>query len=204
MVILLPTNLRGRVENPYIGLLLFIAIPIVFFVGLALIPIGIMLAKRRIAAKIGAVPDRASAFRRAGIFFAVMTFANVIIGSQLSYRAVEHMDTAQFCGQSCHVMKPEFTAHQRPPHEGVACASCHIAPGATGWLHAKMAGTHQLISVIFNTFRARSNRRWRIIGSFLRRTRVSSVTHGNGSSGRVYESSQSTKTMRQTRARKRS
>ena len=40
-----------------------------------------------------------------------MTMANVLIGSQVSYRAVEHMETVQFCGQSCHVMKPEFTAH---------------------------------------------------------------------------------------------
>ncbi len=149
---LLPTNLRGRVENPYIGLLLFIVIPAIFFVGLALIPVGVILAKRRIAATIETLPDRKSAFRRAGIFFAVMTVANVIIGSQFSYRAVEHMDTAQFCGQSCHVMKPEFTAHMSPPHEGVTCASCHIAPGATGWLHAKMAGTNQLFAVVFNTF----------------------------------------------------
>jgi hypothetical protein len=149
---LLPTNLRGRVENPYIGLLLFIVIPVIFFVGLALIPIGVFLAKRHIAATIETLPDRKSAFRRAGIFFAVMTVANVIIGSQFSYRAVEHMDTAQFCGQSCHVMKPEFTAHMSPPHQGVACASCHIAPGATGWVHAKMAGTHQLFSVVFNTY----------------------------------------------------
>ena len=149
---LLPTNLRGRVENPYIGILLFIVIPVIFFAGLALIPMGLFLAKHRIAAAIGTLPDRKSAFRRTAIFFAVMTVANVIIGSQLSYRAVEHMDTAQFCGQSCHVMKPEFTAHQLPPHQAVECATCHIAPGATGWLHAKMAGTHQLFAVVFNTF----------------------------------------------------
>src|SRR5580692_7075871 len=149
---LLPTNLRGRVENPYIGILLFIIIPVIFFVGLALIPIGLYFAKRRVAAEIETLPDRRSAFRRAGIFFAVMTVANVIIGSQFSYRAVEHMDTVQFCGQSCHVMKPEFTAHQMAPHEGVACASCHIAPGATGWLHAKMNGTNQLFGVIFNNY----------------------------------------------------
>ena len=42
-----------------------------------------------------------------------MTLANLVIGSQVSYRAVEHMETVQFCGQSCHVMKPEFTAHLR-------------------------------------------------------------------------------------------
>lgn len=149
---LLPTNLRGRVENPYIGILLFIIIPAIFFAGLALIPIGVYLAKRHIEATIETLPDPKSAFRRAAIFFAVMTVANVIIGSQFSYRAVEHMDTAQFCGQSCHVMKPEFTAHLIAPHDGVECASCHIAPGATGWLHAKMAGTNQLFAVMFNTF----------------------------------------------------
>ena len=50
-------------------------------------------------------------------------------------------------------MKPEFTAHAAmPPHQAVACASCHIAPGATGWLKAKMAGTNQLFAVMFNTF----------------------------------------------------
>src|ERR1700689_1627338 len=60
----LPANIRGRVENPYIGLLVFIAIPAVFFVGLALIPIGIALGRRSAAAAIGAVPDRRAAMRR--------------------------------------------------------------------------------------------------------------------------------------------
>src|ERR1700733_974791 len=137
-LIVLPENIRGNVNNPYIGLLLFIAIPIVFFAGLALIPIGIALAKRKVIENLEA-PERRPDWRRAGIFFGVMTIANVVIASQLSYRAVEHMDTVQFCGQTCHVMKPEFTAHAAMgPHQAVACAECHIAPGPTGWLKAKM------------------------------------------------------------------
>jgi hypothetical protein len=148
----LPANIRGNVGNPYIGLLIFIAIPIVFFAGLALIPIGIALGRRRVAADFTNASDRRAAWHRAGVFFAIMTFANIVIGSQLSYRAVEHMETVQFCGQSCHVMKPEFTAHLRAPHQQVGCASCHIAPGATGWLQAKMSGTRQLMAVTFNTF----------------------------------------------------
>jgi nitrate/TMAO reductase-like tetraheme cytochrome c subunit len=150
----LPLNLRGAgVDNPYIGLLVFIAIPIVFFAGLALIPIGIALAKRQVVQSLNEVEDRRLAWRRVGIFFGVMTVANVVIASQLSYRAVEQMDTVQFCGATCHVMKPEFTAHGAlPPHQAVACASCHIAPGATGWLKAKMNGTSQLMAVTFNNF----------------------------------------------------
>src|SRR5579863_71317 len=148
----LPANIRGNVSNPYIGLLTFIAIPIIFFAGLALIPIGIGLGRRKAAAALNPPVDRSAAWRRAGLFFAIMTMANLVIGSQLTYRAVEHMETNQFCGQSCHVMKPEFTAHLSPPHQAVGCASCHIAPGATGWLKAKMAGTRQLIGVTLNNF----------------------------------------------------
>jgi nitrate/TMAO reductase-like tetraheme cytochrome c subunit len=150
----LPLNLRGAgVNNPYIGLLVFIAIPIVFFAGLILIPIGIALAKRKVSEDLNEGEDRRMAWRRAGIFLGVMTVANVVIASQLSYRAVEHMDTVQFCGQTCHVMKPEFTAHAAlPPHQAVACAECHIAPGATGWLKAKMNGTSQLMAVVFNNY----------------------------------------------------
>src|SRR5205823_5454734 len=40
-LLLLPAHMRGHVDNPYIGLLVFIAIPVFFFLGLALIPIGI-------------------------------------------------------------------------------------------------------------------------------------------------------------------
>jgi hypothetical protein len=149
----LPLNITGRVNNPYIGLLVFIAIPIIFFAGLALIPIGIALAKRKVVDNLNEVEDRRVAWRRVGIFFAVMTVANVVIASQLSYRAVEHMDTVQFCGQTCHVMKPEFTAHAAMgPHQAVACAECHIAPGATGFLKAKMNGTHQLMGVLLNNY----------------------------------------------------
>ncbi len=148
----LPANIRGHVGNPYIGLLIFIAIPAVFFAGLALIPIGIALSRHRVTAGFSSATERQAAWRRAGVFFAVMTLANIVIGSQLSYRAVEHMETVQFCGQTCHVMKPEFTAHLLAPHQAVGCASCHIAPGANGWLQAKMSGTRQLMAVTFNNF----------------------------------------------------
>ena len=88
----LPVDIRGHVGNPYIGLLVFIAIPAVFFVGLALIPIGIALSRRRVTAEFANESDRRVAWRRAGVFFAVMTLGNIVIGSQLSYRAVEHID----------------------------------------------------------------------------------------------------------------
>jgi len=49
-------------------------------------------------------------------------------------------------------MKPEFNAHQMAPHQKVACVGCHVAPGASGWVKSKMAGTRQLMGVIFDSF----------------------------------------------------
>jgi hypothetical protein len=149
---LLPVHLRGHVDNPYIGILVFLLIPILFFAGLALIPIGLAIAKRRGEDLFESAESRQGAWRRAALFFLIMTVANLVIGSQLSYRAVEHMETVQFCGQTCHVMKPEFTAHQRPPHHQVECVSCHVAPGAAGWIKAKTAGVRQLVAVALNNY----------------------------------------------------
>ena len=147
----LPLHLSGGAGNPYIGLLAFIGIPIVFFAGLALIPVGIFLGKRRIAAGL-AVPNRRVIVQRLVLFFGVMTFINIVIGSQVTYRAVSQMETTQFCGESCHVMKPEFTAHLTGPHQKVVCVECHVTPGASGFVAAKIAGSRQLKEVIFNSF----------------------------------------------------
>jgi NapC/NirT cytochrome c family, N-terminal region len=148
---ILPLHLKGGGNDPYIGLLAFIGIPILFFAGLILIPIGIFLAKRRIAAGL-AVANRRALIQRLVLFFGVMTTINIVLGSQLTYRAVQHMETTQFCGQSCHVMKPEFTAHLTGPHQKVVCVECHVTPGATGFINAKVAGTRQLFLVLTDKF----------------------------------------------------
>lgn len=45
----LPIQLRGHANNPYIGIVVFIFIPVIFVFGLVLIAFGIFLARRRIA-----------------------------------------------------------------------------------------------------------------------------------------------------------
>lgn len=146
----LPTQVRGHASNPYVGILVFIAIPAVFIAGLLSIALGVFLARRRIKEGLPVGEDRRAYRRKLAIFFAVTTAANIIIGTQGTYRAVEHMETVQFCGQSCHVMKPEFAAHQNSPHANVECVDCHVTPGVTGWVQSKMAGTRQLLDVVFS------------------------------------------------------
>ena len=142
----------GRTANPYIGILIAFAIPAIFFLGLILIPVGAWLSRRRIQAGLAQVQSRRTVMRRLGLFFATMTVVNVVIASQVTYRAVAHMETDQFCGQSCHVMKPQFVANGRSVHRNVGCVNCHIVPGAEGFMRAKMNGTRQLLEVTLNDY----------------------------------------------------
>jgi len=147
----LPVHMRGHVDNPYIGVLAFVVIPLIFFAGLGLIPLGIFLGWRR--AKKGlkqAITDPKLAFRRLAILLGSATVLNVIVGTQFTYRAVEHMESVQFCGQTCHVMTPEFSAFQDSPHSRLQCVDCHVAPGAGGWLASKVAGSRQMMAVLLN------------------------------------------------------
>jgi NapC/NirT cytochrome c family, N-terminal region len=148
----LPAQIRGHVDNPYIGIVFFLILPIVFFAGLALIPIGVYLSRRQIQRGLtGPTFDRKVALERLAWFFGATTLANVLIGTQVTYRAVEHMETPQFCGGTCHVMHPEFAAYQNSPHSRVECVECHVAPGAGGWISSKAAGMRQLFETVLNT-----------------------------------------------------
>jgi hypothetical protein len=149
----LPQQIRGHAENPYAGILIFLILPAVFFLGLALIPVGVYLGKRRVREGLAEAPfDRRAALTRLGWFLGITTAANVLIGTQITYRAVKYMETPKFCGQSCHVMTPEFTAHMYSPHAELECVECHVAPGAAGWLASKTAGTRQLVEVMFDSY----------------------------------------------------
>ena len=150
-------DLFGFHSNPYIGLVFFLVLPAIFLLGLALMPIGAWLARRR--RRQGRAPQwprldlNDPIHRRAMVIVVVLTMANIVIVSLAAYRGIEYMDSVEFCGQACHtVMKPEFTAHQDGPHARVACVRCHIGPGATGFAKAKMSGTRQLVAVSFHTY----------------------------------------------------
>ena len=148
----LPSHLRDHATNPYIGILLFIALPIVFALGLILMPIGVWLSRRAIQKGLKQVLTRKKSLQRMAAFLVIATILNLAIMTHVSYSAVNYMEGTQFCGTNCHVMKPEYAAYKISPHARVPCVDCHVTPGATGWIESKMAGTRQLIDVVFNTY----------------------------------------------------
>jgi nitrate/TMAO reductase-like tetraheme cytochrome c subunit len=149
----LPAEVTGHTENPYKGAVVYLILPIALVVGLALAALGMLLARRRIRERLKTeVVDRRAAWHRLIAFLAITVAGNLAIGTQLTYRAIEYMDTPQFCGATCHVMRPEYVGHLDSNHASVACAECHVAPGAGGWIDAKMNGTRQLWQVLTDSY----------------------------------------------------
>jgi len=156
---LLPVTLRGEADNPYMGILAFLVLPGPFFAGLILIPLGMWLKRKR-ERRSGLYPPefprlewRNPELRKLAYFILVTTVLNIAIASQLSYGAVNYMDTVTFCGRTCHnVMQPEYTAYQDSPHSRVECVKCHIGPGAGWFVRSKLSGVGQVFAVTFNTY----------------------------------------------------
>jgi len=153
-------DLLGLHTNPYLGILFFLVLPGIFLFGLALIPLGSWLERRRRArgrpsAQIHwpRIDFNDPVHRHTAIIIFALTIANVVIVSLAAYRGVEYMDSVQFCGQVCHtVMKPEFAAYQDGAHSRVACVQCHIGPGASWFARSKVSGLRQVFAVSFHTY----------------------------------------------------
>jgi len=143
-------------DNPYLGIIFFLLLPGLFVLGLLLIPVGVILRRRKLKAA-GQIPavfpkidfnDRI--FRHGVDIVLVATIVNLLVVAIASYRGAAYMDSPQFCGQTCHVMHPEYTAYKISPHSHVACAECHIGSGAESYFKAKVNGTKQLMEVAFH------------------------------------------------------
>jgi nitrate/TMAO reductase-like tetraheme cytochrome c subunit len=157
-LIFLPVTLRQGISHPYVGIVVYLLLPGLFLLGLVLIPIGSGLKRRRLR-KAGKLPQefepidlRSPELRKMVIFIGVTTFLNIIIASQFSYSAVQYMESPNFCGATCHVMKPEYRAYEVSAHSKVECVACHVGPGAAGFMRAKVTGVRQVFHVMFNSY----------------------------------------------------
>ncbi len=145
--------------HPYIGLLVYLILPGIFILGLLLIPLGIWLRRRRLHAS-GTLPAvypaidlRLPVVRHTLEWVAFATVANLLILGTASYRGVEYMDSANFCGTTCHtVMAPEYSTYQNSPHSRVECVECHIGPGAGWFVRSKVSGLRQVVAVTLHTY----------------------------------------------------
>ena len=150
--------LAGMLHNPYAGLVVFVAIPAVFVLGLLLMPIGARIQRRKLARDPQAAVDwpvidfRRASIRRTAVIITALTAVNVIIILLAGYGSLHWMESPTFCGQVCHTpMQPQHTAWSNSVHARIACVECHIGEGAGAFVHAKLSGVRQLVHAVTNT-----------------------------------------------------
>ncbi len=152
----------GMHGNPYVGILAYLVLPGCFLAGLVLIPLGVLLDRRRSwrAYQEGRAPSaypvidlNRNQTRRLLLSFLLLTLINVMILSAATFKGVEVMESTEFCGQACHsVMAPEFAAYQDSPQSRVKCVECHIGPGADWFVKSKLSGAWQVVSVSLDLY----------------------------------------------------
>ena len=145
--------------SPYIGIFAYMLLPGFLVLGLLLIPIGMLIERRRRRSRAPSIPrfpriDLNDPRQRSG-FAMFLSFSVVFVALSAvgSYRAYEFTDSVQFCGQLCHtVMNPEYTAYLQSPHARVRCVDCHVGPGAGWYVRSKLSGAYQVYSVTFHKY----------------------------------------------------
>ena len=151
----------SKEESPYLGILTYLIAPGFLMLGLVLAVVGRLIQRRKLARSTmaeAAMPpfiidfNSARDRRRFGIFL-VVSLGFFLISAIGSYQTYHVTKSVQFCGQACHdVMQPQYVAYQNSPHARVGCTECHVAPGAAGFVKAKVGGLHQVYTAIFKKY----------------------------------------------------
>ncbi len=154
----LTLDMLGLVENPYAAIVTYMVLPGIMILGLILIPVAGYL-RRRQCHKFGISREHLQInlsdhrHRKFLIGFIVLTVINFSILAVVGYEGYHFSDSPYFCGQVCHkVMAPEYTVYQRSAHANVPCVECHIGPGVSWFVRAKISGMRQVAAVITDSY----------------------------------------------------
>ncbi|MEN8148942.1 MAG: NapC/NirT family cytochrome c [Planctomycetota bacterium] len=140
----------GTFGGPYLGLVTFLFFPSLFVVGLLLIPLGLILFRKRVRGRMDELRDRPLRLVRAVL---ILTLVNIVLVATAGFQGIHYMDSAEFCGLVCHsVMEPQYNAYLESPHARVRCVECHIGPGASWFVKSKLDGARQVLAVAFDTY----------------------------------------------------
>ena len=152
-------HLAGLLANHYFAIFTFLFLPALMIFGLCLIPLSCFMRRKRWFQDSLINADRLKIdlsnkqHRKTVMVFLVLTVVNATVLMLVAYEGYHFTDSSYFCGVVCHqVMDPEYTAYQRSAHAKVSCVSCHIGPGASWYVQAKLSGLRQVKAVITGDF----------------------------------------------------
>jgi hypothetical protein len=156
ILILFIQSLLTPHPNPYNGIFTYIILPVILFLGLVLIPVGMLIKRARVRKgepKWPILDLNSSRQRQSLVLISVFTFLFLIISAMGTYEAFNYTESVEFCGKLCHkVMEPEYTTYLHSPHARIACVECHVGEGANWYVKSKLSGLYQVYSVIFHKY----------------------------------------------------
>jgi hypothetical protein len=143
-----------------LGLFIYIILPGFLLLGLIMIPVGMLTARKRIRKtaesekyRLPVVDLNDPRHRNAFIIFTIVTIIILFLSTYGSFEAYHLTESVQFCGTLCHkVMEPEYTAYQNSPHANVTCVECHVGSGASWYVKSKLSGLYQVYAVLTKTY----------------------------------------------------
>jgi hypothetical protein len=145
--------------HPYADLIIWLVLPGLVLFGVVLIIVGARRERRKELAGAPAerrflVIDFNDPKQRKTALMVLMAFLLLsLLYAFAGYKAYEFTESETFCGTMCHrVMGPELRAHGYSVHAEIACADCHVGPGAKYFLLYKLKGTRQLIDVLLDRY----------------------------------------------------
>jgi nitrate/TMAO reductase-like tetraheme cytochrome c subunit len=161
IILLLIITFIFDIGSSYVGLFIYIVLPIFLVAGLLLIPIGMILTKRRLKKQEKAKDEldwpvinfNNQETRNVTVIFTIGSLLLFIFSAVGSYEAFHYTESVEFCGKLCHtVMEPEYVAYQGSSHERVSCVQCHVGSGADWYVKSKLSGLYQVYSVLLNKY----------------------------------------------------
>lgn len=156
VIILTAISYFQKSSSPYIGIFTLVLFPSILVVGLILIPIGMVLEKRR--RDRGEIREfifnlQNARHRNALTFFGVGTAIFLLLTTVGLFQTYQFTESTKFCGEVCHtVMAPENTTHEASAHARVACVHCHVGPGGQYYVKSKMEGARQLFALATQSY----------------------------------------------------
>ena len=147
-------------SGSYVGIFIYIVLPVFLLIGLILIPVGMSRRAKRIkregegseVARVVLDLSNQRHWNAVGLFI-VVTILFLLLTGIGSYKAFHYTESNEFCGTLCHkVMEPEYTAYQQSPHSRVTCVACHVGEGAEWYVKSKLSGLYQVYSVTFKKY----------------------------------------------------
>lgn len=148
--------------NTNIGLFIYIILPGFLILGLLVIPVGVLIERRKMAKtetevkgikRLPFIDLNDLRHRNAFVIFTVTTVIILFLSTLGSFKAYHITESVEFCGTLCHkVMDPEYVAYQNSSHANVTCVECHVGAGADWYVKSKLSGLQQVYAVLAKTY----------------------------------------------------